>query len=104
MGFSKEYFDSFEAELVAYCKRFGTNFPSVTLKLISGEEYKVATITSHTDQLLSFGFYEERKSAKLTTLPMLTVPYSGIAWVEVRPSKGEQQVGFQIGSITASKQ
>lgn len=32
---------------------------------------------------------------KSRALPMLTVPYSGIAWIEARPSKGKEQMGFR---------
>ena len=103
MSFTKEYFDLFENDLMAYCKRVKTDAATVTLKIIYGGEYKVATIVSGSDQLLSFAYYGsgERKS---TPLPMLTVPYSGIAWVDMRPSKGKEKMGFQSSLQAAPRQ
>jgi hypothetical protein len=95
MGFTKEYFDTFDQDLVAYCKKFKTDAPTVTFKLVYGGEYKVATIVSRTDHLISFAYHDPR-GKKSTTLQMMTVPYSGIAWIDVRPSKGKEEMGFSI--------
>jgi hypothetical protein len=97
MGFTKEYFDTFDQDLVEYCKTFMIDAPAVTFKLVYGGEYKVATIVSRRDKLISFAYHDARRK-KSTTLQMMTVPYSGIAWIDVRPSKGKEEVGFQFGS------
>jgi hypothetical protein len=93
MGFTKEYFDTFDQDLAAYCKKFKTDAPTVTFKLLYGGEYQGATIISRTDNLISFA-YHDALGKKSATLQMLTVSYSGIAWIDVRPSKGKKELGF----------
>ncbi len=95
MGFTKEYFDTFDQDLVAYCKKFKTDAPTVTFKLVCGGEYKVATIMSRTDKLISFAYHDMR-GKRSVTLQMMIVPYSGIAWIDVRPSKGKEGMGFSV--------
>jgi len=105
MGFSQEYFNSFQNDLLAYCRKFKVDGLTVTIRLAYGGEHDIAFITSHTDKLISFAYYDEQKGAA-SALPVLTVPYSGIACINVRPSKapkGKKHLGFQLSSGDALK-
>jgi len=95
MGFTKQFFDSFEHDVEFYYQHFETDTLAVTIKLVYGDEYNVAEITSTSEQLLSFTYYEiGSKGSK--ALPMMTVPFSGIAWVNVKPSKDKAEMGFKF--------
>ena len=95
MAFTKAYFDSFQEELM---RRFKTDGITVTLRLISGERHNIATITSRTDDVISFAIYEEKQKASSGPLPMLAVPYSAILAIEVKAAKAKATAGFQFNS------
>ena len=98
MSFTKTYFDSFEEELL---RRFKTTGLTVTVRLTDGERYNLATITSRTDEVISYAFYgnKEGASSDQIPLPMLAVPYSAILAIEVKAAKATKaKTGFQFST------
>jgi hypothetical protein len=96
MAFTKAYFDSFQEELL---RRFKTTGLTVTVRLINGERYNVATITSRTDEVISFALYGNKEGASSDPLPMMGVPYSAILAIEVKAAKATKaKAGFQFST------
>lgn len=96
MALNKEFFDSFDQALVDYCKRVKTSGVTVTLKVFSGDEYRVATIVSRAENVISFLFYEKNGAKAGNVLPMASIPYSAITSVQVDPATAKSKFGFQV--------
>jgi hypothetical protein len=105
MPFSKSYFEDLSKRIKEYRGHFPTSSLTVTLK-VYGKEHNLYTLISADADVLTFAYYDDNKSSKLsakhevpTAWPALTVPYEVIESVEFIPGKApgaEKGMGFKL--------
>lgn len=93
MGFRRAFFDNLPAGVRLYCAQFHCEALAVIVKT-HGKKYEVHRLLAMDEELLTFTYYDEKKSAKLPdrggesiAWPAITVRYEDIESVELNPSK-----------------
>ncbi len=107
MAFSKQFFDNLSELLGEYFEKYPCGFVTLTIKAYD-QEYNVAAILKHDEELLTFTYYFSEKRHALPekfkertgqsdAWPALTIPYDAILFVEFNPGKtGDgEQIGFK---------
>src|SRR5258706_14267683 len=97
MAFDKAYFENLREDIETYRRTFSVSGLTMTIRLYGGEdEFNIDRLLKIGDSLLPFAYYNSKKQQKSsdkvraetgepTALPALTVSYSDIRWVELKP-------------------
>jgi hypothetical protein len=94
MSFDKKYFDSLDELLEEYEREAQPKSGvTVSVHLHTNAQFPLAKILETTDSIVSFLFYDIAKEGDV--LPMVSVPYSVIAAVQVESSSTKSKFGFQ---------
>jgi hypothetical protein len=105
--FTKAFFDELHELRSEYFRTYPCGVFTLTIKAF-GQEYNVVRLIKKGDSVLTFAFYDQRKSTELVPAakevsrqskawPAISIPYEAIESVEFNPGKAREdpKIGFE---------